>query len=477
MASNSWSVLSISSIRSTTGSSAEMAVSSGRASRNSSPKMSSLTSLPAGVGGLGLDPQQLLAVVPLVQRLGLVEALVALEPDQRAAGGARRAPWPARSCPRPRGPPPARACPGGRPGRRRARRARRPGSRPQPGRSRACVDGAELRAHRRKDTFAACAALLPSRQVGTSSTRGLGPDRDGDFQRLPDAILVPVVGLGVLVAGRRATCSCRARSCHRRRDDLRGAAVFMPAGAYGPAVSAAPARNPSRQLGQRGSQPSSLLEPGVRGAAQLGGHLGRESSARPGGRARPARAAAAWRRSACGEGGQPLAHRRRLVVDDVEDSRRRRPRPRPPWPSAASSTWMKDEDAAALAHDRVAPPAHVGRRGRRRRRRRCPARRTSRSGARALDAAGLEHRALHGRSARAPPSPKGSGASVKAASSSSLTAAPAGCVEEGDALADHPPRAGRPGRCHQGARALRAQPVGGLVGVGVLRGRGASAGR
>ena len=43
MASNSWSVLSISSISSTTGSSAEMAVSSGRASRNSSPKMSSLT--------------------------------------------------------------------------------------------------------------------------------------------------------------------------------------------------------------------------------------------------------------------------------------------------------------------------------------------------------------------------------------------------------------------------------------------------
>ena len=45
--------------------------------------------LPAGVGGLGLDPQQLLAVVPLVQRLGLVEALVALQADQLAAGRAR----------------------------------------------------------------------------------------------------------------------------------------------------------------------------------------------------------------------------------------------------------------------------------------------------------------------------------------------------------------------------------------------------
>jgi hypothetical protein len=40
--------------------------------------------LPAGVARLGLDAQQLLAVVPLVQRLGLVEALVALEPDQLA---------------------------------------------------------------------------------------------------------------------------------------------------------------------------------------------------------------------------------------------------------------------------------------------------------------------------------------------------------------------------------------------------------
>src|SRR4051812_3913583 len=49
-----------------------------------------LDGLPAGVGGLGLDAQELLAVVPLVQRLGLVEALVALEPDQLAAGGARQ---------------------------------------------------------------------------------------------------------------------------------------------------------------------------------------------------------------------------------------------------------------------------------------------------------------------------------------------------------------------------------------------------
>ena len=87
--------------------------------------------IPAGLGlllGLGLDPQQLLAVVPLVERLGLVEALVALEADQLAAGGARDAPSRARSCrPRP-GPRPARACPAAARGRRRGRRIRPPDS-------------------------------------------------------------------------------------------------------------------------------------------------------------------------------------------------------------------------------------------------------------------------------------------------------------------------------------------------------------
>jgi hypothetical protein len=43
---------------------------------------------PAGVlGPVGLDAQQLLLVVPLVQGLGLVQALVALEPDQPGPGG------------------------------------------------------------------------------------------------------------------------------------------------------------------------------------------------------------------------------------------------------------------------------------------------------------------------------------------------------------------------------------------------------
>ena len=59
-------------------------------SRNGSEKMSSSMSLqpspPVGLGDpLGLDPQQLLLVVPLVQGLGLVQALVALQPDQPGA--------------------------------------------------------------------------------------------------------------------------------------------------------------------------------------------------------------------------------------------------------------------------------------------------------------------------------------------------------------------------------------------------------
>ena len=43
-----------------------------------------LHGLPSGAVGLGLDAQQLLAVVPLVQRLGLVQALVALQSHELA---------------------------------------------------------------------------------------------------------------------------------------------------------------------------------------------------------------------------------------------------------------------------------------------------------------------------------------------------------------------------------------------------------
>ena len=46
--------------------------------------------LPAGGVRLGLDPEQLLAVVPLVQRLRLVQALVALEPDEGAVEVSRK---------------------------------------------------------------------------------------------------------------------------------------------------------------------------------------------------------------------------------------------------------------------------------------------------------------------------------------------------------------------------------------------------
>ena len=74
------------------GSVARIASSSGRVRRNSSEKMSSSSSRPARALRLALavlarlDAQQLLAVVPLVERLGLVEPLVALEPDEAGAG-------------------------------------------------------------------------------------------------------------------------------------------------------------------------------------------------------------------------------------------------------------------------------------------------------------------------------------------------------------------------------------------------------
>ena len=110
IASNSWSVLSISSISSTTGSGEAIAVISGRCEQELLAEDVVLHVLPAGVVGLGLDPQQLLAVVPLVQRLRLVEALVALQAHQRPLAGSGPAPWRARSCRRPPGPRPAPAC-------------------------------------------------------------------------------------------------------------------------------------------------------------------------------------------------------------------------------------------------------------------------------------------------------------------------------------------------------------------------------
>ena len=62
--------------------------------------------VPVGAAGAlrRLDPQQLLLVVPLVQRPRLVEPLVALQPDQLGRRSPSPAPWPARSCRRPAGP-------------------------------------------------------------------------------------------------------------------------------------------------------------------------------------------------------------------------------------------------------------------------------------------------------------------------------------------------------------------------------------
>ena len=101
-ASSASSARSTSSISSTTGSSERIASSSGRAAQEPLGEEHALLRADpldglVQVGGVGddladllaqdLGVEQLLAVVPLVERLGLVLALVALQPQQPAAGG------------------------------------------------------------------------------------------------------------------------------------------------------------------------------------------------------------------------------------------------------------------------------------------------------------------------------------------------------------------------------------------------------
>ena len=85
---------------------------------------------------VGLDAQQLLLVVPLVDGLRLVEALVALQADEARRRWSRRRPWRARSCRRRPGPRRAPASRAGRRGTRRRRCRRRRGSRRSRRRSR-----------------------------------------------------------------------------------------------------------------------------------------------------------------------------------------------------------------------------------------------------------------------------------------------------------------------------------------------------
>ena len=89
IASNSWSVLSISSMSSTTGCSEAMADIKRSREQELLAEDVLLDGLPTGARGLGLDAQELLAVVPLIQRLGLIQALVALQANQLAAEKAR----------------------------------------------------------------------------------------------------------------------------------------------------------------------------------------------------------------------------------------------------------------------------------------------------------------------------------------------------------------------------------------------------
>ena len=119
------------------------------------------------------DAEQLPRVVPLVQRLGGVDALVALQPDQRRVEQLRPAPWRPRSCrrrPRPRAAAAAAA------GRRRTARwpaRRRRGSRRSASRSRrASTSGtSSASAHVRRGYGAGSAAKRPRQPVPQNQTR------------------------------------------------------------------------------------------------------------------------------------------------------------------------------------------------------------------------------------------------------------------------------------------------------------------
>ena len=98
-ASNSSSARSTSSISSTPGRRLGRLRSSGRSSRNFGPNsLSTAPRRPRPLVRHRADLQHLTGVVPLVERLVGVDALVALQPDQLAPEHRRRSPWRPRSC-------------------------------------------------------------------------------------------------------------------------------------------------------------------------------------------------------------------------------------------------------------------------------------------------------------------------------------------------------------------------------------------
>ena len=118
-ASNSASALSISSISSTTGFSDVIALSSGRGStKRSEKKTSSSLAIRSTASARPFAPdqhfadlvlqdlriEQLLGVLPFVERLALVEPLVALQADQVRGRATAPAPWPRSVLPTPAGP-------------------------------------------------------------------------------------------------------------------------------------------------------------------------------------------------------------------------------------------------------------------------------------------------------------------------------------------------------------------------------------
>ena len=236
-ASNSSSARSSSSTRSTAFDPARIAASSGRSTRNSGPNrswtwVSAVRVLHRAHG------DQLPRVVPLVQRLARVDALVALQADQIAGRAARRAPSPPRSCRRPPHPPAAAAC-----------RARARGRSP----SRAPVGEVSLAGEAR------LRAPRPRRTGSSLIVRSGYPARASVRVRNPGAT---VGGIGVRIPSASSRREMRSRSSRSTSNRLEGrvsATTRTIDRVVGHPLDAEDARALPDPVPQRGIQPE-LLE-------------------------------------------------------------------------------------------------------------------------------------------------------------------------------------------------------------------------
>ena len=224
-----------------------------------------------GAGGLRADRlaeqlrvEHLLGVVPLVERLGLVEPLVALQADEARARAPRRARAPGRSCPPRRAPRRAAAARARARARRRARAGRRRGSRRREllleARHRASVGGAGIE-HGAGSTYG---SIRPIR-----SRAGKWVSWDERWPTAPISASTP--------PGRcTPSAATRARSCARgrasgacwRRPAERDARRARRATAARPLRLAGEVRTPGRALRRRRDDRPGRLERGARASSR-----------------------------------------------------------------------------------------------------------------------------------------------------------------------------------------------------------------